>query len=142
VRKGKILKASDLMVTCGTEDGYRVLRICRPRGAAGLTPKQLGRLVLVFDGSGLCPTGKETLKRNCTNKSCKKRFELLTVPLREDVPDRTATSIARRMINVAFEAFGIEAERIARTTGSKEPDTTPHRVHSPARSAGTVGAPV
>lgn len=138
MRKGKAtLSADDITVTCGLVNGRRVLRVCRPRGGPSLAPKQLGIMQLAFDESSLCPSGG-TAQRNRTNPNCKKLFDMLLVPIGENLPDREVTSRGRQVVNACFGFYAREDTR-ARTSTTKETEPV-YRVYGPARSAGPVGS--
>lgn len=124
------------MLTCGIEGGIRVLRVCRPRNRP-MQPKLYRVLLLHFEASNLCVDGKKSKKIGRTNRNCKKRFELMAVPLREGISDIEAVTKGRKLVELSFDAY--KGEATVRTSGSREPNPTPNRVHKPRRTAGPVG---
>jgi len=94
----RALKADDLTVTCAVIDGQRVLRIFRPRGAV-LTTRCLLTLRLAYDASAICDPEGETQVVNRTHT--RSLFELLRVPVRDDIPDMVAEATAERTAAVS-----------------------------------------
>lgn len=141
MRKGKPLSADDIMLTCGLENGRRVLRVCRPRGGPSLAPPQIRAMLLAFDSSGLCHPERETVKVLRTNRNCKKRLDLVVVPLREEIPDREATTVGRRVIIALFECYKLEGARTTKAD-SKDMPPVPVRVHAASRQVHPSGVAV
>ncbi|OGL37686.1 hypothetical protein A3E49_01080 [Candidatus Saccharibacteria bacterium RIFCSPHIGHO2_12_FULL_49_19] len=126
----RALKADDLTVTCAVIDGQRVLRIFRPRGAV-LTTRCLLTLRLAYDASAICDPEGETQVVNRTHT--RSLFELLRVPVRDDIPDMVAEATAER---TADEAFALWKQEVR---NSQRHEDAPHRVYAATRNAGLAG---
>jgi hypothetical protein len=127
------LKPGDLTVTCAVVNGQRVLRVFRPR-AAVLTTECFRTLRLAYDASGICDPEEETQVVNRTHT--RTLFELVRVPLRDDIPDEVAMAHSEKVADDAFDLWKQEA----RKAGLAEDKEITYRLHVPTRTAGSVGA--
>lgn len=128
--------------------GRNQLRISCPPGKAALWSEQIGGLMLFLDESVLCPPGQEAEKVSAKSRVCSRLFDLVVVPLANDLSPDEAKKIGRdaAVRFLEFHKLEIERARILELGGDfngrrKVRNERHVRVYAPARANGSVSIP-